>query len=289
MADFEHQNITEKTPPHFLTVSNLNVIFNRGVKIGKNKELHALKDVSFTLGKNEILGVVGESGCGKSTLARTILQLQKPSSGEIQFNGKSLLGLAKSQQLQTRKDIQLIFQDPLDALNPRMTVSQIISEPLQNLATVIGTKLDKHQIQEKLNQFIESIGLQQAHLNRYPHEFSGGQCQRIGIARAMIVNPKLLICDEPVSALDVSIQAQIINLLLDLKQETQMSMIFISHDLNIVRQVSDRILVLYNGQVVESGEAEAVYQNPQHDYTKKLLNSIPLVDPEMERQRISQF
>ena len=269
-----------------LSCSALNVIFNQGIKHGKNQELHAVKDVSFTLDKNEILGVVGESGCGKSTVARSILQLQKPSSGAIEFNGQDLSGLNKTQQLQMRKDIQLIFQDPLDALNPRMTVAQIIAEPLYNLAAVLGEKLNKHQIQEKLNQVMDSIGLQQAHLNRYPHEFSGGQCQRIGIARAMIVNPQLLICDEPVSALDVSIQAQIINLLLDLKEQTQMSMIFISHDLNIVRQVSDRILVLYNGEIVESGNAEEVYQNPQHEYTKKLLDSIPLADPEMERLRI---
>jgi len=279
-------SMNKKTPPPFLRVSNLNVIYNRGIKRGKNKELHAVKDVSFSLAKNEILGIVGESGCGKSTLARSILQLQKASSGEIVFNGKNLSGLNKIQQQQIRKDIQLIFQDPLDALNPRMTVSQIISEPLFNLASVLAENVDKQQIQAKLHQIIESIGLQKAHLNRYPHEFSGGQCQRIGIARAMIVNPQLLICDEPVSALDVSIQAQIINLLLDLKQQTGMSMIFISHDLNIVRQVSDRILVLYNGEVVESGNAEEVYQNPQHDYTKKLLHSIPLADPEMERKRI---
>ena len=276
-----------KEAPHLLSCSSLNVIFNQGIKQGKNKELHAVKDVSFTLDKNEILGVVGESGCGKSTVARSILQLQKTSSGSIEFNGQNLSSLNKTQLQQMRKDIQLIFQDPLDALNPRMTIEQIIAEPLHNLASVLGEKLNKDQIQNKLSQVMESIGLQQAHLNRYPHEFSGGQCQRIGIARAMIVNPRLLICDEPVSALDVSIQAQIINLLLDLKEQTQMSMIFISHDLNIVRQVSDRILVLYNGEIVESGNAEDVYQNPQHDYTKKLLDSIPLADPEMERLRIS--
>ncbi|MEH6456526.1 MAG: ATP-binding cassette domain-containing protein [Cocleimonas sp.] len=280
------EKINNNDTPPLLTCSSLNVIFNKGIKQGKNQELHAVKDVSFTLAKNEILGVVGESGCGKSTVARSILQLQKPSSGTIEFNGQDLSGLNKLQQQQMRKDIQLIFQDPLDALNPRMTVAQIIAEPLHNLASVLGEKLNKKQIQEKLNQVMDSIGLQQAHLNRYPHEFSGGQCQRIGIARAMIVNPQLLICDEPVSALDVSIQAQIINLLLDLKEQTQMSMIFISHDLNIVRQVSDRILVLYNGEIVESGNAEDVYQNPQHDYTKKLLDSIPLADPEKERERI---
>lgn len=289
MTDSKSSNTTQDSTikaPHFLTVSDLNIIFNRGIIKGKNKELQAVKDVSFTLEKNEVLGVIGESGCGKSTLARSILKLQKPSSGTIKFKGQDLSSLNKLQQQQMRKDIQLIFQDPLNALNPRMTVAQIISDPLHNLAAVLGEKLNNIQIKEKVNQVMDFIGLQQTHLNRYPHEFSGGQCQRISIARAMVLNPQLLICDEPVSALDVSIQAQIINLLLDLKEQTQMSMIFISHDLNIVRQISDRILVLYNGEVVESGNAENVYQNPQHEYTKKLLDSIPRNDPEMERLRI---
>ena len=288
--------INKATPPLFgnfadeetdlLTVSNLNVIFNKGVSKGKNQELHAVKDVSFSLGKNQVLGVVGESGCGKSTVARSILQLQKPDSGDIKFNGSSITDIDKKE---IRKEIQLIFQDPLDALNPRMTVAQIIAEPLHNLASVLNEKLSAAQIEEKLHQVIAAIGLQKAHLQRYPHEFSGGQCQRIGIARAMIVNPQLLVCDEPVSALDVSIQAQIINLLLDLKEQTKMGMIFISHDLNIVRQISDKIIVLYNGEIVESGNAETIYQNPQHEYTKKLLASIPLADPNLERERIENL
>ncbi len=269
-----------------LSCSSLNVIFNEGIKSGKNKQHQALKDVSFTLAENEVLGVVGESGSGKSTLARTILQLQKPTSGKLEFAGSDYSSLNKQQQQKMRKDIQLIFQDPLDALNPRMTISQIIAEPLHNLMPVLGAKLSKQQITEKVSEMMLAIGLQAAQLNRYPHEFSGGQCQRIGIARAMIVDPKLLVCDEPVSALDVSIQAQIINLLMDLKEQTQMSMIFISHDLSIVRQICDRILVLYNGEIVEMGKAEDIYQNPQHDYTKKLLDSIPLSDPEKERERI---
>ena len=234
---------------------------------------------------DEVLGVVGESGCGKSTLARTILQLQKPSSGQILFQGQDISQFNQQQQKDFRKNIQLIFQDPLDALNPRMTVSQIIAEPLLNLMP----ELSKTQVQQKLIDIMESIGLQKQQLNRYPHEFSGGQCQRIGIARAMMLNPKLLICDEPVSALDVSIQAQIINLLMDLKEHTKMSMIFISHDLSIVRQVCDRILVLYQGEIVESGDASEIYENPQHPYTKKLLDSIPLSDPELERERIEKF
>jgi len=265
---------------------SLNVIFNKGIKSGKNKQHQALKDVSFTLAENEVLGVVGESGSGKSTLARSILQLQKISSGKLEFAGSDYASLNKQQQQKMRKDIQLIFQDPLDALNPRMTISQIIAEPLHNLMPILGAKLSKQQITEKVSEMMQSIGLQPAQLNRYPHEFSGGQCQRIGIARAMIVDPKLLVCDEPVSALDVSIQAQIINLLMDLKEQTQMSMIFISHDLSIVRQICDRLLVLYNGEIVEMGKAEDIYQNPQHEYTKKLLDSIPLSDPEEERERI---
>ena len=274
-----------KTPPHFLSINGLNVIFNQGIKRGKNKALHALKNVSFTLKQDEVLGVVGESGCGKSTLARTILQLQKPSSGQILFQGQDISQFNQQQQKDFRKNIQLIFQDPLDALNPRMTVSQIIAEPLLNLMP----ELPKTQVQQKLQDIMESIGLQKQQLNRYPHEFSGGQCQRIGIARAMMLSPKLLICDEPVSALDVSIQAQIINLLMDLKAQTKMSMIFISHDLSIVRQVCDRILVLYQGEIVESGDAAEIYENPQHPYTKKLLDSIPLSDPDLERRRIEKF
>ena len=280
----------QKPPPHLFEGFQLNVIYNEGITRGKNKQHHALKEVSFTVNDNEVLGIVGESGCGKSTLARTILQLQKPSSGRLSFQGQDLAMLNKQQQHALRKEIQLIFQDPLDALNPRMTIAQIIAEPLHNLSGVLngaqGKKLSKHELQEKLDAMMVAIGLQPEQLNRYPHEFSGGQCQRIGIARAMIVNPKLLICDEPVSALDVSIQAQIINLLMDLKQKTKMSMVFISHDLSIVRQVCDRILVLYNGEIVESGNAEDIYENPQHEYTRKLLDSIPLADPIMERQRI---
>ena len=279
-----HSNVVSDSP--LLEGFSLNVIFNKGIKYGKNKEHQALKDVSFTLAENEVLGVVGESGSGKSTLARTILQLQKPTSGNLEFTGSDYASLNKQLQQKMRKDIQLIFQDPLDALNPRMTISQIIAEPLHNLMPVLDSKLSKQQITEKVSEMMLAIGLQPAQLNRYPHEFSGGQCQRIGIARAMIVDPKLLVCDEPVSALDVSIQAQIINLLMDLKVQTQMSMIFISHDLSIVRQICDRILVLYNGEIVEMGKAEDIYQNPQHEYTKKLLNSIPLSDPEKERERI---
>jgi len=261
-----------------LSVENVSVVFNKG----KKSQLTALNNVSFTLDKNEILGIVGESGCGKSTLARTILQLQQATSGKVNWKDSNIAEKNKKQQKELRKQIQLVFQDPLDALNPRMTVAQIIAEPLHNLMP----QLSKKVVHEKAVEMLLSMGLQQEQQNRYPHEFSGGQCQRIGIARAMIVEPELLICDEPVSALDVSIQAQIINLLLDLKQQTAMSMIFISHDLSVVRHVCDRVLVLYKGEVVEVADAETLYINPQHPYTKKLLNAVPLADPVKERQRI---
>lgn len=265
-----------------LSVENISVIF--GNAKSKNEPFSALNNVSFTLNKGEVLGIVGESGCGKSTLARTILQLQTVNSGKVLWQNQDISSFSKKEQKELRKKIQLIFQDPLDALNPRMTVAQIIAEPLRNLMP----ELPKATRQKMALDMLVSMGLQAEQQSRYPHEFSGGQCQRIGIARAMILKPELLICDEPVSALDVSIQAQIINLLLDLKEQTGMSMVFISHDLSIVRHICDRVLVLYKGEVVEEGEAEALYNNPQHSYTKKLLDAVPLSNPELERKRIAQ-
>ncbi len=250
--------------------------------LSKNQALKALDQVSFTLQQGEVLGIVGESGCGKSTLARTIMRLQSLKSGRIIWQGNNLARLSQQEQRDYRQDVQLIFQDPLDALNPRMTVAQIIAEPLLNLKPTVS----KVRIQQQVNDIIVSLGMSKAHLNRFPHEFSGGQCQRIGIARAMIINPKLLVCDEPVSALDVSVQAQILNLLMDLKQQTDLSMLFISHDLSVVRHICDRLLVLYKGQVVEEGEVEQIYQYPRHSYTKKLLASIPCNDPHQEKLRI---
>ncbi len=261
-----------------LSVENISVIFGKG-----DQSLRALNKVSFSLKQGEVLGIVGESGCGKSTLARTILQLQHANEGKVIWKGQDISKLSRQQQKALRKQIQLIFQDPLDALNPRMTVAQIIAEPLYNLAP----ELSKTEIQQKALRLLVSMGLHIEQQNRYPHEFSGGQCQRIGIARAMILKPELLLCDEPVSALDVSIQAQIINLLMDLKEQTGMSMLFISHDLSIVRHICDRVLVLYKGEIVEMGDAESIYTNPQHTYTKKLLNAIPLADPAREKQRIA--
>ncbi|HHL19596.1 MAG TPA: ATP-binding cassette domain-containing protein [Thiothrix sp.] len=261
-----------------LCVENASVVFS----LRKNQVVKALDQVSFTLQQGEVLGIVGESGCGKSTLARTIMRLQPLKSGRIIWQGDDLATLSQQEQCNYRQDVQLIFQDPLDALNPRMTVAQIIAEPLLNLKPT----LSKVQVQQQINNIIVLLGMSKAHLNRFPHEFSGGQCQRIGIARAMIVKPKLLVCDEPVSALDVSVQAQILNLLMDLKQQTDLSMLFISHDLSVVRYICDRLLVLYKGQVVEEGDVEQIYQHPRHSYTKKLLASIPLIDPHQEKLRI---
>ncbi len=250
--------------------------------LGKNQRLKALDNVSFTLQQGEVLGIVGESGCGKSTLARAIMRLQLFQSGSIIWQGNNLAILSKKEQCRYRQDVQLIFQDPLDALNPRMTVAQIIAEPLLNLKP----NLRKAQVRQQVTSMMSALGMSSSYLNRFPHEFSGGQCQRIGIARAMIVEPKLLVCDEPVSALDVSVQAQILNVLMDLKQQTDLSMLFISHDLSVVRHICDRVLVLYKGSIVEAGEIEQIYQRPSHSYTKKLLASIPLIDPDQEKLRI---
>jgi len=250
--------------------------------LSKKQCLKALDHISFTLQQGEVLGIVGESGCGKSTLARAIMCLQTLKAGRILWQGNNLATLSKQEQRDYRQDVQLIFQDPLDALNPRMTIAQIIAEPLLNLKP----DLSKAQVQQQLNAMMSALGMSSTHLNRFPHEFSGGQCQRIGIARAMIVEPKLLVCDEPVSALDVSVQAQILNLLMDLKQQTALSMLFISHDLSVVRHICDRLLVLYKGKIVEEGDVEQLYQHPHHPYTKRLLAAIPLSDPHQERRRI---
>ncbi len=259
-----------------LKVHNLSVEF---------ADIKALNTVSFTLEENETLGIVGESGSGKSTLARTILKLQNKSQGNILWKDKNIDTFTKQENREYKKKIQMIFQDPLDALNPRMTVAQIVSEPLQYLKPELG----KQKITELTQKILLSMGLSIDQLSRYPHEFSGGQCQRIGIARAMIIEPQLLICDEPVSALDVSIQAQIINLLLDLKEKKRLSMIFISHDLSIVRHICDRVLVLYKGEIVEIATTKELYQSPQSEYTQQLLASIPLHDPVKERQRVTAW
>ncbi|VAW21027.1 Oligopeptide transport ATP-binding protein OppF (TC 3.A.1.5.1) [hydrothermal vent metagenome] len=247
----------------------------------KPLKLTAVDGVSFELGHGETLGVVGESGCGKSTLARAIIALVPISQGSIVWLGQELAGMSKAKMRPYRKEIQMIFQDPLASLDPRMNVGEIIAEPLKTHFP----KLSKAQVKERVAQIMEKVGLLPNLVNRYPHEFSGGQCQRIGIARALIVEPKLIICDEPVSALDVSIQAQVINLLKQLQDELELSLIFIAHDLSVVKHISDRVLVLYLGNTVEITNSKELYSNPQHPYTKLLISAVPIPDPEIELKR----
>jgi oligopeptide transport system ATP-binding protein len=262
-----------------LTVDGLKVHFpvrGTGLGGGKTVTLKAVEDVSFDLVRGETLGIVGESGCGKSTLGRAVLQLVKPTSGRIAWLGQDLAGLGAADMRRKRRDLQIVFQDPLASLDPRMTAGDIIGEPL----TVQGTRVGKDERRARIAAVMEKVGLSPTLINRYPHEFSGGQCQRIGIARAMIVEPKLLVCDEPVSSLDVSIRAQIVNLLKDLQRDFGLSLLFISHDLSIVRHIANRILVLYLGRVMELGERDRIFGATLHPYTKALIGAVPSPDPE---------
>ena len=249
---------------------------------GGSQPLHAISDVSFQVNAGETLGIVGESGCGKSTLGRSILRLIEPNSGRIQWQDNDLIQYSAEQMRQARRDMQIIFQDPVASLDPRMTVGQIIAEPLD----VFEKSLSRTQRETRVLEIMAAVGLTPEMINRYPHEFSGGQAQRIGIARAVITHPKMIICDEPVSALDVSVQAQIINLLRELREKFQLTLLFISHDLSVVRLTSDRILVLYLGRVVESGPTHEIFSNPQHPYTQALLSAAPIPDPAIRRKRI---
>ncbi len=241
----------------------------------------AVDDVSFTIRRGETLGLVGESGCGKTTTGRVILRLMEPTSGEAYFEGRNIFTLAKEELRRMRRDMQIIFQDPYSSLNPRMTVGDIVGEPLEihNLAR------GKDKVR-RVQELLEVVGLSPYHANRYPHEFSGGQRQRIGIARALAVNPKLIICDEPVSALDVSIQAQVLNLLGELQKEFGLTYLFIAHDLSVVKHISDRIAVMYLGRIVEVATVDQLFENPQHPYTEALLSAVPIPDPAMRRERI---
>ena len=245
------------------------------------RKLRAVNDVSFTLREGETLGVVGESGCGKSTLGRSLLRLIEPSGGRVLWQGEDIAKLSPEEMRLKRRDMQMIFQDPIASLDPRMTIGDIIAEPL----TVFEAGLSKAQRRARVLEVMDTVGLSGDMLNRYPHEFSGGQAQRIGIARAIITRPKLVVCDEPVSALDVSIQAQIVNLLQELKRKFGLTMIFISHDLSIMRLISDRIMVLYLGRVVELAEKSALFADPKHPYTRALLSAAPVPDPKTARAR----
>ncbi|MBC9245898.1 ATP-binding cassette domain-containing protein [Paracoccus sp. 11-3] len=265
-----------------LDVRDLHVIFRihsqAAMPWTKPRSLYAVNGVNFTLNQGETLGIVGESGSGKSTLARALIGLADATGKAEWIDGKDLIAMSPRQMMKYRSDIQMVFQDPLASLNPRMTVGQIIAEPL----ITHRPGLRKAEVKERVKAMMEKVGLLPNQINRYPHEFSGGQCQRIGIARALIVEPKLIICDEPVSALDVSIQAQVINLLIRLQRELGLSLIFIAHDLSVVKHISDRVMVLYLGKVMEIASSTDLYSAPQHPYTQALLSAVPVPDPDFD-------
>jgi oligopeptide/dipeptide ABC transporter ATP-binding protein len=240
----------------------------------------AVDGVSFTVRRGETLGIVGESGCGKSTLARCVMRLLDPTAGTIEFDGRDITGVSRKDLRQVRREMMMVFQDPYASLNARKRVGFIVGEPLE--VHGIGTEAERKR---RVQELLEVVGLNPEHYNRFPHEFSGGQRQRIGVARALTVNPKLIVCDEPVSALDVSVQAQILNLLSDLQREFGLTYVFIAHDLNVVRHISDRVMVMYLGKAVEIGTGEELYHTPQHPYTAALLSAVPIANPKLGRER----
>ncbi|WP_306807459.1 ABC transporter ATP-binding protein [Halalkalibacter krulwichiae] len=266
-----------------LEVNNLKMYFpvRKGMLKRKVADVKAVDNVSFYLKKGETLGLVGESGCGKSTIARSVLRLYDPTSGEIKFNGKDIANLTKNKLRPTRKEISMIFQDPFSSLDPRQTAESVVGEPL----IVHGLVKNKKEYTNRVEELFRMVGLDPSLKNRVPHEFSGGQRQRVGIARALASNPSLIVCDEAISALDVSIQAQIINLLEDLKVKLDLSYLFIAHDLSVVRHISDRVAVMYLGRIVETADWKTLYDNPKHPYTKALLEAVPIPDPDVEEGR----
>jgi oligopeptide/dipeptide ABC transporter ATP-binding protein len=266
-----------------LVVKDLKKYFpvKRGLWFGERDDVRAVDGVSFAIGRGETLGLVGESGCGKSTTARLVLRLLEPTAGEVYFGKTPVFKANRKEMHQLRRKMQIVFQDPYSSLDPRMSVKDIVGEGL-----VIHRLARGQEKTERVTELLEMVGLGREHLGRYPHEFSGGQRQRIGIARALAVGPELLIADEPVSALDVSIQAQVINLFEDLQEQLGLTYLFIAHDLRVVKHISDRVAVMYLGQIVELAESDELYRNPLHPYTQALLSAIPVIDPKTKRQRI---
>jgi oligopeptide/dipeptide ABC transporter ATP-binding protein len=244
-------------------------------------QVRAVDNVSFDIAQSETLGLVGESGCGKSTVGKTILKLIDPTAGEVWLSGARIDGLSKSEMRPFRRQMQVVFQDPYSSLNPRLTVRDIVAEPLRNFGVAAGAELER-----QVTELIQKVGLRAEALDRYQHEFSGGQRQRIGIARALALRPSLIICDEPVSALDVSVQAQVINLLVELQRDFGLSYLFIAHDIAVVEHISHRVAVMYLGKIVEVADRTALFARPQHPYTEALLSAVPVPDPEIERKRI---
>lgn len=274
---------TENGNSELVRVENLRKYFSvrGGMLQGKKTLVKAVDDISFHIKKGETLGLVGESGCGKTTTGRVILRLTEPTSGAVFFENKNLMGLNNREMKETRRDMQIIFQNPFASLNPRMTVGVTIKESLR--INKIGDAKDHDGI---VVEMMEKVGLRDFHTSRYPHEFSGGQLQRIGIARALVVQPKFLVCDEPVSALDVSVQSQVLNILKDLQEEFGLTYLFIAHNLAVVEHISDRVAVMYLGKIAEVAPEDELYRNPLHPYTQALLSAIPIPDPLLKRQRI---
>jgi len=276
--------MTEARTQPLLQVRNLKKYFAmRSAMFSRERPtVRAVDGVSFDLEQGETLGLVGESGCGKSTTGRTILRLEEPTSGEVLFEGRDIMRLGRHHMRVLRRQVQIVFQDPYSSLDPRKTVASIVAEPL----IVHGLAQNKSEREDRVVELLETVGLSRGHMRRYPHEFSGGQRQRIGIARALAVRPKLIVCDEPVSALDVSVQAQVINLLQDLQEKFGLTYLFIAHDLSVVEHISTRVAVMYLGRIMEIAPADELYARPTHPYSQALLSAVPIPDPKAKRERI---